>query len=224
MNAMRFLFFSLIVLFILFFLAVPEPEIGRNIKDLENIDLPWNIKVQEDQSTEVFKLKPGISTLADAIARFHEPEEIAIYAGKQKRSLEAYLGTVNLGPLQAKMILTLAATDDELQTILERTPGLSLSSSGDKKLRLANEDIQQALQRPVTSITFIPKYSGLDSDFFKERLGEPFAWQRLGEEAVKYFYPKKGLSILIDGGGKEVLEYVHPADFVLPDEVSFNET
>ena len=223
MNIMRFMFFSLVVLFLLFIFAMPDPEIARDIKAKKNIDLPWNVTVNEDKSTEVFRLKPGISTLTDAIARFHEPEEIAIYAGKEKRSLEAYLGTVNLGPLQAKVILTLAATEQELQTMLERSSGLSLSGGEDKKLKLAPEDVQQALQRTVSSITFIPKYSGLDSEFFKERLGEPFAWQRLGEKAVQYYYPEKGLSVIIDAEGKEVLEYNHPAEFVLPDPASLNQ-
>lgn len=222
MNAMRFLFFSLIVLFILFFLAMPEPEIGRDIKARKNIDLPWNIKINEDKSTEVFKLKPGISSLADAIARFHEPEEIAVYAGNQKQSLEAYMGNVSLGPLQAKMILTLAATEEELQTMINRSAGISLSGSEDKKLKLAPEDIQASLNRTVSSITFIPKYSGLDSEFFKERLGEPHAWQRLGEQAVQYYYPEKGLSVIIDADGKDVLEYNHPKDFVLPQDVELN--
>ena len=223
MNAMRFLFFSLIVLFILFILAMPEPEVGKDIKAQKNIDLPWNIKINEDKSTEVFKLKPGISTLTDAIERFQEPEEIAVYVGRQKHSLEAYMGNVSLGPLQAKMVLTLAATEEELQGMIERNVGRSLSGSEDKKLKLSPEDIQQSLDRIVTSITFIPKYSGLDAEFFKERLGEPHAWTRLGEQAVQYYYPEKRLSIIIDADGKEVLEYNHPNDFILPEDVSLTQ-
>ncbi|MGD2117944.1 MAG: hypothetical protein PVG66_06280 [Chromatiales bacterium] len=214
MNSFRFIIVSLFVFGVLFLFAVPKPEMQR---ELETADLPWNIKTFEDGSSEVFHLKLEHSTLQDAIDRFHEPEDIALYFGEQASSLEAYFGTINIGPLEAKMVITLATDPDEINTMLERARGRSSSNSSDAKIEPAHADKEAALQRKITGITFIPKYSGLDADFFKQRLGEPASWLRLSENSVQYFYPDKGLSVTIDAEGKEILQYSAPARFSLPD-------
>ncbi len=219
MSGSRYLIFGLIVFLVLFFLAIPDPQISQK---LQNADFPWNIKIHEDGSSEVFGLKPGTSTLQDAASRFHEPEEVAIYRGKQNSSLEAYFGTVKIGPLEAKLILTLTATAQEIQQMLERAKGLALSNSEDRKIKLSAADEAATLKKTINGITFIPKYSGLESDFFKERFGEPVAWLRLSENAVTYYYPQKGLSITIDAKGKEVLQYSHPAKFSIPVQATGN--
>lgn len=219
MNMTRIVGVSLIVLTVLFFLAIPNPDKTNNMEG-SSIDLPWNIKLHADGSTEVFKLRLGMSSLSDAIERFHEPEDIAIYKGNHRQSLEAYFGTISLGPLKAKLIATLEASDDEIHAMLEKATGLALSSGADKKIELSAADKQNALQRKLTGLTFIPKYSGLTADFFKQRLGEPQAWLRLSENAVQYFYPDKGLSIAIDSDGKEVMEYRLPADFKVPEQAT----
>lgn len=213
MNSRRYIIFGFIIFLALFFLAMPDPQIGEK---LQKAEFPWNITLHEDGSSEVFSLKPGFSTLQDVQVRFHEAEEIAIYHGQTKDSLEAYFDTVKIGPLEAKLVITLTAGKEELEKMLERARGLALSGDTDRKIKLSTEDQLQALQRTISGITFIPKYSGLDSAFIKERFGEPSAWLRLNENAVQYFYPDRGLSILIDAEGKEVLEYKHPAQFELP--------
>lgn len=215
MNILRFTVIGLFVLLILFMFAIPKPEIKQ---ELQNAQLPWNITLHDDGSSEVFSLQFGKDTLADAINRFHEPEDVAVYVGDEQHSLEVYFGTVHIGPLEAKLILTLAASDADIEQILLRAKGRAMSGSKDKKIELDNADAVLALDRQFTGITFIPKYSGLDSDFFKQRFGEPSAWIRLNENAVQYFYPDKGLSITIDAEGKEILQYSHPEDFRLPTE------
>lgn len=217
MNVFRFVSVLLVVILVLFMFVIPKPEITEGLK---NADMPWNIKQHEDGSTEVFKLRFDTHTLADAIARFQEPEDIAVYKGKEKSSLEAYFGTVKIGPLEAKLILTLIASDEQIDEILQRAKGLAMSSSKDRKINIADSDKRLALTLPFNGITFIPKYSGLDSDFFKQRFGEPKAWLRLGENSVQYFYPDKGLSITIDAEGKEILQYSHPRNFSIPQEAT----
>jgi len=220
MNRSRYIIFGLIVFMVLFVLAMPDPEVS---KSLQPADLPWKITKHEDGSTEVFKLKPGISLLQQVIDRFQEPEELAVYRGNEKSTLEAYFGTIKIGPLEAKLVVTLKASEEEIQHMLEQAKGLSLTNSADKKIKLSHDDEITALQRTITGITFIPKYSGLDSDFFKERFGEPASWLRINDQAVQYFYPDQGLSIVIDSDGKEILQYSHPAGFTVPDEAVIND-
>lgn len=217
MSYSRFIAVGLFVLILLFAFALPNPDVVPNLEK-GDLDLPWNIRVHEDNSSEVFKLRLEHSTLADAIERFQEPEGIAVYKGEKTDSLEAYFGTVNIGPLKAKLVTTLQTSPAEIEQMLNRATGLSLSGSADKKIELAVEDRQQALNKKISGITFIPKYSGLESDFFKDRFGEPDAWLRINENAVQYFYPKQGLSIVIDADGKEILQYSHPNRFQLPEE------
>jgi len=217
MTYSRFIAIGLFILILLFAFALPNPDVVPNLEK-GDLDLPWNIQLHEDNSSEVFKLRLEHSTLADAIQRFQEPEGIAIYKGEQRYSLEAYFGTVNIGPLKAKLVATLQASPVEIEEMLSRATGIALSGSADRKIELAVEDRQQALNKKISGITFIPKYSGLESDFFKDRFGEPDAWLRINENAVQYFYPKKGLSIVIDAEGKEILQYSHPNHFELPQD------
>ena len=59
-------------------------------------------------------------------------------------------------------------------------------------------------------------------DFFRSRFGEPAAWLQENDRAVSWFYPKLGLSVLIDDEAREVLEYQPPRDFVMPEGVNVN--
>jgi len=220
MNISRFFFITMFILLVLFVLALPKPEIKQ---ELVNADLPWNISLHDDGSSEVFGLQLGSSTLKDAVNRFHEPEGIAIYKGEQSSSLEAYLGTVKLGPLEAKLVLTLEASAENIEQMLLRARGRAMSGSEDKKIELASEDMSLALARKISGITFIPKYAGLDEDYFIKRFGQPHAWLRMGKKSVQYFYPDRGLSITIDADGKEILQYSHPARFSMPTEAVITE-
>ena len=157
MKYSRFIAVGLFVLILLFAFALPNPDIVPNLEK-GDLDLPWNIRVHEDNSSEVFKLRLEHSTLADAIQRFREPEGIAVYQGKSRDTLEAYFGTVSIGPLKAKLVTTLQASAAEIEEMLNRATGLSLSGSADKKIELAVEDRQQALNKKISGITFIPKY------------------------------------------------------------------
>ena len=65
-------------------------------------------------------------------------------------------------------------------------------------------------------ISYIPGTRNLDADFFLERFGTPAATLRESEQAQSWFYPEKGLSVLIDEDAREVLEYQPPRKFVLP--------
>lgn len=223
MNLFRFTIVSLFVLLILFMFAIPEPEIREELK---NVDLPWNIKLHEDGSSEVFSLRIGTATLADGIGRFGEPEGIAIYLGDElgtpTSSLESYFGTVHIGPLKAKLVLTLDANQAAIEDMLSRATGRAMSGSEDRKIELSATDRQASLDKAISGITFIPNYGGLESDFFKQRFGEPQAWLRLNENAVQYFYPDRGLSITIDADGKEILQYSDPRLFKVPDDAELN--
>ncbi|BAN69981.1 hypothetical protein [endosymbiont of unidentified scaly snail isolate Monju] len=197
------------------FAPEPDPELLT-----PRTDLPWQIRVNHDGSLHVFDLDIGHSTLAEAIAKFGPPERAAVFQRKAGGfDLEVYFGKVHFGPLTARVVVKLAAPEDMLRVLAEQADKREASPTGDWKFPLRDEVLSELANHPVTAISYVPGTRGLDQAFFLERFGEPAAWlpEPNSETARSWFYPDRGLSILIDDKGPEVLEYVRPADFRLPD-------
>jgi hypothetical protein len=193
----------------------PDPEMVK-----PRTDLPWQITLQPDGGSHVFDLDLGKATLADAQAKFGPVESYAVFEHDAEHSdLEAYFGNVMFGPLKAKVVAKLQSDEPERRHLMAESGGRKPSPSGDWKYPLAHVgDLFN--DRHITAITYIPGTRGLDETFFLERFGKPAATLQENENAVSWFYPEKGLSVLIDKEGREVLEYVAPRDFVMPDGVT----
>jgi hypothetical protein len=205
------------VLLAAFYLFAPAPD-PEGIKP--RTDLPWQITVNPDGSSRVFDLDLGHATLADAMAKFGGLEGLALFEPEEgPLALEAYFGNVLLGPLKAKVIVGLEADADELVTLRARARGREGSPSGDWKYPL-NDAPKAHMTRRLRGITYVPGTRDLDAEFFRKRFGAPAATLREGEQAVSWFYPKLGLSVLIDDEAREVLEYLPPRDFVIPEGVA----
>ncbi|MCB1774775.1 MAG: hypothetical protein KDI88_14260 [Gammaproteobacteria bacterium] len=198
----------------LFYLLAPPP--GPDAMQ-QRTDLPWQVSVEPDGTSRVFDLHLGRATLADAMAKFGGVEGLAVFEPKQgAMALEAFFGNVQFGPLQAKVIVRLDADEAELATLRDTATRREGSPSGDWKYRLADgPDVHR--DRLLRGISYIPGTRGLDAEFFRQRFGEPAAWLQESEQAVSWFYPEIGLSILIDSEAREVLEYRAPRDFVMPE-------
>lgn len=190
----------------------PDPEMIK-----PRTDLPWQVQVNADGSVHVFDLDIGRSTLRDAIAKFGEPEGAAVFQHKDDRlDLEAYFGKVHFGPLVARVVTKLEASPEEKRQLAESAKKRESSPTGDWKFPLHTETIAQLLDRRLIAISYVPGTRSLDRKFFLARFGQPAAWLTENEQAQSWFYPGKGLSILIDEKGPEVLEYMRPGDFQLP--------
>jgi hypothetical protein len=198
----------------LFYLLAPPP--GPDAIQ-HRTDLPWQVDVEPDGTSRVFDLHLGRATLADAMAKFGGVEGLAVFEPKHgDMALEAFFGNVQFGPLQAKVIVRLAAGDDELAMLRDTATRREGSPSGDWKYQLADGPAAHR-DRLLDGISYIPGTRGLDAGFFRERFGEPAAWLQESEQAVSWFYPDIGLSVLIDGKAREALEYRAPRDFVIPE-------
>ena len=62
----------------------------------------------------------------------------------------------------------------------------------------------------------------LEAQDLTTELIEPAATLQENAQAVSWFYPERGLSVLIDEVSREVLEYQAPRDFVMPQGVTPN--
>jgi hypothetical protein len=208
-----------IVMALLFAFQLLAPTPGPDVMQART-DLPWQITVQPDGGSRVFDLELGSATLRDAMEKFGGIEGLAVFEPEQgEASLEAYFGNVSFGPLKAKIITRLEASAPELEALMSRAGKRQGSPSGDWKY-LLNEGPADHADRRLTGISYIPGTRNLDQAFIRERFGDPAATYRESEQAVSWFYPDRGLSILIDDEAREVLEYRPPRDFVLPAEAT----
>jgi len=203
-----------------FWLVSPPPaELDQEVLE----DLPWQVGLPGDGTSRVLGLSLGEATLADAVARHGPPDGAGLFQGMRGRSLEAYFGAVRLAGLEGRLVLTLAATPDELDGAAARAVGAERVASGATRFTLAPEDKVALAGRRITGISYLPRYKGLEAEFFRDRLGEPVAWRAGADDGVQWLYPELGLSLLLSARDGAVFEYVPPRDFVLPADVTLAE-
>ncbi|RLJ65263.1 hypothetical protein [Sulfurisoma sediminicola] len=176
-------------------------------------DLPWQIEVQPDGTSRVFGLTLGRGTLADARARFGpEPQVAIVTAPGEAGSLEAYFETVSLGFFTGKMVVTLEVAQDAVERMRTRAAKTEHMESITRKATLAAADREFADRAPIRAIAFVPS-AHLEEATILERFGQPAERLRDGEHVEHFLYPAKGLDVILDRKGKEVLQYVAPRDF-----------
>ena len=199
------------VLVMSFFIPLGKTPENRDADMAHN--LPWQIEVDTAGNSEVFGLKPGRSTLADARANFGNDFEVAIVATTNETgALEAYYGRIPLGFVQGHLIFTLNSTPEEITAMLEHAINREYMGSGAKKITLHPDDLAHAESAVIGAITVIPA-ARLDENIIIARFGQAAETLPEGENLIHYLYPEKGLDIVFDKKGKEILHYVAPQDF-----------
>lgn len=199
-----------LVLLLLWWLA-PSPPTPKQMDNL-----PWQIEVFDDGSSKVFGLHLGQDSLEQAIDMFGTPEGLSLFSpGPEPKdfSLEAYFSSLQNGPLSARLVLTLEADQASLRAMADRVTDRKPGTSGAWQWQLGRQDQETATRLAIKAMTYIPHYGQLDEDFFRLRFGEPTRRVQIDANRQRWLYPDKGLSILIDRKGKEVLQYQMPRDF-----------
>ena len=204
-----------------FWLVLPPPPSELEVQALS--DLPWQVGLPGDGTSRVLGLSLGEATLADAVARYGPPDGAGLFRGQDGRSLEAYFSTVRLAGLEGRLVLTLAAKPEELDRAAARAVGAERVASGATRFTLSAQDKEALAGRRITGISYMPRYKGLEAEFFRERLGEPAAWREIDERSVLWLYPELGLTLLISSADGAVFEYVPPREFVVPADVTLAE-
>lgn len=188
-------------------------ERPREAPPLPDQGLPWQIEVLPDGRSRVFELVLGDATFEQARRRFGQDGEIALILDAEDRgSLEAYYETVALGPLTGKMILTLETVPAQWPGILARARKIEYLKSTSRRITLAEQDLAAAMQARIIAITFIPT-AQLSEEIIVQRFGLPSERLKAGDHAEHFLYPERGLDLLFDRKGRELLQYVAPRDF-----------
>ena len=174
---------------------------------------PWQIVVQPDGNSRVFGITLSQSRLLDAIEVLGSDYELGLFeTDKQPVSLEAFFREVTLGGISGKFILTLQVTQAELVSLRDRAVKRKVLESGAKRYTVSHADKMQLTKKIITSLAYIP-YINLDEEIVKNRFGVPAERIVVDEKRQHLLFPELGLDLLLDQEGKELLQYVTPAEF-----------
>ena len=199
-------------LIIILVLAI-YPFIGRDEEPVGVVGLPWQITVLPDGSTKVFGLNPGRTTLGQAVARLGGDMELAIMAAQgETGSLEMYYGHYRAGLLSAKLVLAADMDDETLKRMRTNAASREVLQSGTRKYLVSDQDHEEAFEAVLHNIAFIPS-TDLEHEMIINRFGEPDEVITTAGRVKHYLYPKKGLDVILNPEGKDVLQYVEPAQF-----------
>jgi hypothetical protein len=175
--------------------------------------LPWQIELLPDGTSKVFGVTIGQSTLGEAHERLGDDMELAIIVvAADDIGLEMFYSRYTAGVFTGKLILAADILPDALEQLLDRAVKADFLESGARKFRLNPDDLPLAYQAVVKSITFIPGIN-LDKQAALKHFGTPAETIRRSDQVDHLLYPGKGLDLIINKGGKDILQYVAPHAF-----------
>ena len=195
-------------LVVLFFSACT----GERNQPKEDI-YPWQIAVQADGKLRVFGITLKQSRLLDATKVLGSNYDLGLFETEnQPLSLEAYFNEVTLGGISGKFILTLEASQAELVALRDQAVKRKVLESGARRYTVTYADKVQLAEKTITSLGYIP-YINLDEEIIKRRFGEPAERIVIDQKRQHLLFPERGLDLLLDEKGKELLQYVDPTEF-----------
>nr|CAA6829673.1 MAG: Unknown protein [uncultured Thiotrichaceae bacterium] len=170
-------------------------------------NLPWDTKLTPEGHTEVFHLSIGQVTLREMIEHFHHFPEIALFTSENKAPrLEAYFGKRRLGIFEARLIAEMDADESQMQQFVDTSIDREAQASGAWKYTLSEDSVKQINEQKVRYLVYMP-IADYKADIVVKRFGEPVDKFVINETGEIWFYPNKGLAILLDNDGKDVVHY-----------------
>lgn len=177
-------------------------------------NLPWQIEILPDGQSRVFGILPGRSTLLEAKRALDKKGDVSLFKSADGTlSLELFYGRTRLGFLDAYLIAEVAASEEQLKMLAENASNPKAQPSGAWKLDLRFEDFKTIQDWPVRSLTYIPSTVQFDAAMLEQRFGAPAEKRPIDEGREYWFYPDKGLAIMLAEEEREILQYVAPSDF-----------
>lgn len=177
--------------------------------------LPWKIVHPTPETSKVFGITLGQSSLDETERAFKEQTEISLFKTPDGKMLvEAFFEEMNFNGLKAKFVLTIAVPPESLDGMFHRGLRMNATPSG-KRITLTPEDLEQVRKAPVASLTYLPNVK-LEDTLISKRFGIPT--ERIRETksgAEHWLYPQHGLDITLGGSEKPIFQYVSPNEFSL---------
>ena len=175
---------------------------------------PWQIELPAPGQSHVFGLQLPGSTLADTRQRWPEELKLALMTGLDGGvALEGYVERFEAGGVTGRLLLAFdtqaqAAAVNRWRDTLRGTP----IESGGRQHSLSMAASAELATARLVGLSFIPA-AQLDAALLTARFGPPAERVAAGERLEHWLYPVLGLAVVLDSKGRDVLQYVAPADF-----------
>lgn len=174
---------------------------------------PWQVTILADGSSRIFGIQLGVTRLSEAKRLIGKMPEVALFENPDgSLSLEVFYKEFNRAGLTGRLVLTLAGNVAALQEFKQQAANKHKLASGVLQYRLDPITLGQVESWPISAMTYMP-YANLEEKIIVGRFGEPAEKIRSHEQAQHWLYPDKGLDLIINEVGKEILQYVPPAEF-----------
>jgi len=174
---------------------------------------PWEITILGDGSSRVFGVQLGMTNVTEAKQLLGRRPEVGLFENPDGRlSLELFYKEFTRAGLTGRLVLTVKAEQADLLSLKKSERRKGRLESGAVQYRLDEAGLSQIASWPVSAMTYMP-FADLEEPIIIRRFGEPAEKIRSHEKAQHWLYPDKGLDLIINEVGKEVLQYVPPAEF-----------
>ncbi len=174
---------------------------------------PWQIRREPDGSVRALGLRLPGSTLGEVAQQWGDGLEVAVLGqGAEGMALEGYVERWESDGVTGKLVIVAAAPEASLRTWQSRGTLRSGEKGPAPRWHLAAADRAAAGQAPVIGLTFLPSTS-LDAQVLAQRYGTPSERRGDADGREHWLYPERGLAILLDPRGPEVIQVVAPAEF-----------
>ncbi|WP_319380418.1 hypothetical protein [Thiomicrorhabdus sp.] len=191
-----------VIIFPLMLLIQPQ----RDAVDEQH--LPWNAAFDRNGQLHALGLTIGKSSLADAMQLYGKDVEVKLFTDRSEgsKSLEAFFPVAYIGSIKAGLALKLTVSEAELDALYLKGKKISPTTSGGREIELYNADILDLMDHPIQSLTLVPRKQ-LSERAISMRFGEPARKQIQSDGLEHWFFPQKGLEMIIDPEGPEALQY-----------------
>ena len=176
---------------------------------------PWQVDVPAPGRSRVFSLDLPGTTLADARRRWGEDLSAAVIAARDgPPALEAYVERFDAGGIGGRLLLVFELPAPTLARWRDTLPAEAIESG--RRHALNDAAWAELGGAALVGLSFIPA-AQLDADILNARFGAPA--ERIAADGQTdgrlehWLYPTLGLAVALDAKGRDVLQYVAPADF-----------
>lgn len=199
---------------VLFLLLVNGLSACQDSSEQNRADrFPWQVTVLPDGGSRILGIHLGVTTVREAKQSLGHAPETALFENPDSRlSLELFYKEFNRAGLTARVVLTVGAADAVLQDFRRQSVKKGKLESGVVQYRLDAMALSRMESRPIIAMTYVP-YADLKEKTILARFGEPAEKIQTHEQAQHWLYPDKGLDLIINEAGKEILQYVPPKEF-----------
>jgi hypothetical protein len=174
---------------------------------------PWQVRVLASDNLQALGIQVGQSTLGDAMQQYGPDTQVAVIAAANEAGhLEAYVDPLQADFVVGKLVISAEATPAQIEGWRQRAVKAEFMESTTRRFVLSTNDLVEALKSRVTGLSFIPQ-AQLDVKAVVARFGEPAELVRSNLHAEHLLYPARGIDVMVDQEGKELIQYVTPAAF-----------